>query len=192
VNAFTRSLLARAYRVRTQECDYGKDDQAQLPGDAFNKSARKQAPRRVGFITGTSLRLVDAGSPYSRHGAPPPLVVAAGLTLIEGLLTVMYGVSEAVHISSDRLVMGVSTAAFFAAYGAAMVLCAWGINRLRAWARGPVLLAQLIWLGLAWNFRQGDTLPLAIGLAVPAAIVLVGMLLPSSVDALEHGPRDES
>jgi hypothetical protein len=133
---------------------------------------------------------VDAGSPYSRHGAPPPLVVAAGLALVEGLLTVMYGISEAVHISSQRLVMGVTTSVFFVAYGAAMVLCAWGLSRLRTWARGPVLLAQLIWLGLAWNFREGETLPLAVMLAVPAAIVLVAMLLPSSVDALEHGPRD--
>jgi hypothetical protein len=136
---------------------------------------------------------VDPGSPFSRHGAPPPLVVAAALTFVEGLLTVMYGIGEAVHVSSDRLTMGVTTALFFVAYGAAMVLCAWGLNRLSTWARGPVLLAQLIWLGLAWNFKDGDTLPIAVMLAVPAVVVLVGMLLPSSVDALEHGPdRDRS
>jgi len=117
-------------------------------------------------------------------------VTAAGLTLVEGLLTVMYGVGEALHITSERLVMGVTTAVFFIAYGAALVLCAWAVNGLRTWARGPVLLTQLIWLGLAWNFRAGDTLPLAIGLAVPAVLVLVGMLLPSSVDALEHGRRE--
>jgi hypothetical protein len=132
----------------------------------------------------------ETGSPYSRHGAPAPLVAAAGLVLVEGLLTVMYGVSEAVHITSERLVMGLTTSLFFVLYGAAMVLCAWGLNRLHTWARGPVLLAQLIWLGLAWNFRQGDTLPLAIGLAVPAVLVLVGMLLPSSIDALEHAHDD--
>jgi hypothetical protein len=126
-------------------------------------------------------------SPYSRHGAPAPLLTAAGLTFVEGLLTVMYGVGEAVHITSARLVMGVTTSLFFVAYGAAMVLCAWGLTRLHTWARGPVLLAQLIWLGLAWNFRDGDTLPVAIALAVPAALVLVGMLVPSSVDALERG-----
>ena len=134
---------------------------------------------------------MTTGSPFSRHGAPAPLVTAAGLTLVEGLLTVMYGVGEAVHITSDRVVMGVTTSIFFVVYGAAMIVCAWGLNRLRTWARGPVLLAQLILLGLAWNFREGDTLPVAIGLAVPAAIVLLGMLLPSSVDALEHGPRSE-
>ena len=134
---------------------------------------------------------MTTGSPFSRHGAPAPLVTAAGLTLVEGLLTAMYGVAEAVHITSDRVVMGVTTAVFFVAYGAAMMLCAWGLNRLRTWARGPVLLAQLILLGLAWNFREGETLPVAIVLAVPAVVVLVAMLLPSSVDALEHGPRPE-
>lgn len=166
--------------------------QAQLPRDAFNICVRKQDPRQVGFITATNVRVVDTGSPFSRHGAPPALVTAAGLTLVEGLLTVMYGISEAVHITSTRLVMGLTTAVFFVAYGAAMMLCAWGLNRLRTWARGPVLLAQLIWLGLAWNFREGETLPLAIGLAVPAVIVLVGMLIPSSVDALERGPRGDA
>ncbi|MBW8752353.1 MAG: hypothetical protein JF565_13160 [Propionibacteriales bacterium] len=133
---------------------------------------------------------METGSPYSRHGAPAPLVTAAGLTLVEGLVTVMYGIGEAVHITSQRLVMGVTTSVFFVVYGAAMVLCAWGLNRLLTWARGPVLLAQLILLGLAWNFRQGDTLPLAIAMAVPAVVVLVGMLVPSSVDALENGPPD--
>jgi hypothetical protein len=134
---------------------------------------------------------VDTGSPYSRHGAPPPLVTAAGLTFVEGLVTAMYGIGEAVHLTSERLVMGVTTAAFFIAYGVALIVCAWALNGLRTWSRGPVLLTQLIWLGLAWNFREGDTLPLAIGLAVPAVIVLVGMLLPASVDALERGPRGE-
>jgi uncharacterized membrane protein (DUF2068 family) len=118
------------------------------------------------------------------------LVTAAGLTLVEGLLTVMYGVTEAVSVTSQRLVMGVTTAAFFVAYGAAMTICAWGLTRLHTWARGPVLLAQLIWLGLAWNFRDGGTWPVAVGLAVPAVIVLVGMLVPSSVEALERGPED--
>jgi hypothetical protein len=134
---------------------------------------------------------VETGTPYSRHGAPAPLVVAAGLTLVEGLLTAMYGVGEAVHITSERLVMGVTTAAFFLAYGVALGVCSWAVSRLRTWARGPVLLTQLIWLGLAWNFRDPDTLPVAVGLAVPAVVVLVGMLLPSSVDALENGPRGD-
>ena len=127
-----------------------------------------------------------ARSPYSPEGAPAPLLVAAGMTLVQGLLTVMYGVVEVVRLSSDRLVMGTTTSVFFLVYGGALVVCAWGMQRVGAWARGPVLLAQLIWLGLAWSFRGGDTLPLAIGLAVGAAVVLAGLLHPLSIDALER------
>lgn len=125
-------------------------------------------------------------SPYSRHGTPAPLAAAAGLTFIEGLLTVIFGVSEAVSVNSARLVMGVSTGLFFLAYGAVLVACAWGMNALRPWSRGPVLLAQLIWLGLAWNFRSGSTLLVAVTLAVMAVIVLAGVIHPRSIDALEQ------
>ena len=120
------------------------------------------------------------------EGTPAPLAVAAGLTLVEGLLTFVYGLGQVLNIDSDQMVMGVSTSIFFLAYGAGLLLCAWGLNTVRPWARGPVLLAQLIWLGLAWNFREGATLPVAVVLAVTAALVLAGLLHPRSVDALER------
>jgi hypothetical protein len=125
-------------------------------------------------------------SPYSRYGAPAPLAVAAGMTFIEGLLTVLFGITEIVSIDSDRLVMGLTTAVFFLAYGVALLVCSRGLHTVRAWARGPVLLSQLILLGLAWSFKDGDTLPIAIGLALAAVIVLAGLLHPRSIDALEH------
>jgi hypothetical protein len=125
-------------------------------------------------------------SPYSAHSTPAPLAAAAGLTFIEGVLTFLFGITEAVSIDSDRLVLGLTTSLFFLAYGAGLIACAWGMNTLHPWSRGPVLLAQLIWLGLAWNFRSGSTLPVAIGLGVMAAIVLAGLLHPRSIDALER------
>ncbi len=128
-------------------------------------------------------------SPYSRHGTPAPLAVAAGVTLVEGVLTVLFGVTEVVSLASDRLVMGLTTSLFFLAYGLGLLLCAWGLHTVRPWARGPVLLSQLIWLGLAWNFKDGSTLPIAIALAVSAAIVLTGLLHPRSIDALERAAR---
>ena len=128
-------------------------------------------------------------SPYSVHGAPAPLATAAALTLLQGLLTGILGFTEALSVDSDRIVMGVTTAVFFLGCGAALIACAWGMSTLRQWARGPVLLVQLITLGLAWNFRTGDTLPIAIGLAVIAATVLAGLLHPRSIHALERADR---
>ena len=128
-------------------------------------------------------------SPYSRYGTPAPLAAAAGLVLVQGLLTLGFGIAEAVSLDGDRLVMGLTTSLFFVGYGAALLVCAWGLNTIRAWSRGPVLLAQLIWLGLAWNFRDGDTLPVAITLAVVASLVLAGLLHPRSIDALERAGR---
>lgn len=118
-------------------------------------------------------------------GVPAPLRVAAGLVLVEGVLLVLFGVTEVVSLDSDRLTMGITVTVFFLAFGILLVLAAWGLTRLRPFARGPVLLAQLIGLGLAWNFRHGSTLPVAIALVVFAGVVLAGLLHPRSIQALE-------
>jgi hypothetical protein len=129
-----------------------------------------------------------AGNLFSPYGAPAPLGVAAALVFVQGLLTAIYGIGELFSLSSSRVAMGLTTAVFFVAYGLGQIVCAWGMTRLKPWSRGPVLLVELIWLGLAWNFRHGSTLPLAIGLGVVSAIVLAGVLHPRSVDVLN---RDE-
>ncbi len=118
--------------------------------------------------------------------APAPLVVAASLAAVEGLVVGMYGVLELVSLSSGRVTMGLTTAVFFAAYAVGLVWCAWALTRLLPWARSPVVLAQLIQLGLAWNFRGGSTTPIAIGLAVVALLVLVGLFHPASMKALDR------
>ena len=99
-----------------------------------------------------------------------------------------YGVLEAVAVTPGRLALGVTTTVFFLGYGAGLVLSAWGLRRLRSWARGPVLLAQLIQLGLAWSFRGEATVAVAVALAAGAVIVLVGVLNPASIKALADEP----
>lgn len=111
-------------------------------------------------------------------------MVAAWVAAAEGGLLVLLGVLEILALSSERLTMGVTTAVFFVAYGAALVFCAWGLTRLAGWARSPVVLGQLIQLGLAWNLRSGETTALAVALAVVAVVVLVGVLHPASTEAL--------
>jgi hypothetical protein len=120
-----------------------------------------------------------------RNPVPPALRAAAGLVLVEGLLTVGFGITEAANSSIHRLVLGVTTVVFFVLYGVGLMWCAWGMNHLRSWARGPVLLSQLLLLGLAWSVHR-VALPLSIGSAVVAGLVLAGMLHPASIDALNR------
>jgi hypothetical protein len=109
--------------------------------------------------------------------------MAAVLVALQGLGVLVYAILEALSISSSRLTMGASTAVFFAAYGAVLGLCAWGLFRARFWARSPSVLAQLIWLGVAWSFSSGSTTWVAGFLAVMAVVVLVGLLHPRSTAA---------
>jgi hypothetical protein len=120
------------------------------------------------------------------RGVPAPMRIAAGLVLVEGVLLALFGIIEVVSLDSNRLTMGLTVTVFFLAFGVLLVVCAWGLNRLRSAARGPVLLAQLIGLGLAWNLRDSSTRPVAIGMAVVALLVLAGLLHPRSIEALER------
>lgn len=115
---------------------------------------------------------------------PPPLVVAAGLAGIEGVVMVGYAVSELFRLTSGRVGLGLAVAGFFALYGVFLGVCGWGLLHGRVWARGPVVLTQLLMLGLAWGVR--DTLGLAIPVAVVAAVALAGTWHPASVDHLNR------
>lgn len=120
---------------------------------------------------------------------PPPLTVAASLVAVEGAMLVLLALLETGSLSTQRLVMGLTTAVFFAVYGVGLLLCAWQLARRQSWARSPIVLAQLIQLGLAWSFRGGDTTWLAVGLAVVAAVVVAGIFHPDSLGALADDPR---
>ena len=116
--------------------------------------------------------------------APPPLVVAASLAAVEGLVVGGIGLVELVNLTSGRLTMGLTTTVFFAAYAAGLLFCAWQLNRGTPWVRSPLVLAQLIQLGIAWNVR--DTPAVAITLAVVALAVLAGLFHPASMKALDR------
>ena len=96
------------------------------------------------------------------------------------------GLLELFSLTAGRVTMGLTTAGFFVAYGALLVFCGWQLSRLTSWARAPVLLAQLIQLGLAWGFREGETQPVAIALAVVAVVTLAGLFHPASMAALDR------
>jgi len=118
------------------------------------------------------------------HEQPSLLVVTVGLAAVEGLLVLAYAVAEAAHVHADRAAVGITTAVFFGLLGGALTACAWFVVRGRPWARSPIVVAQLMFLGLAWNFLGGVTTWVSVSLAVVAVLVLFGMLHPASTDAL--------
>ena len=121
----------------------------------------------------------------SGAGNPPrPLVVAAVVVAGEALLLFGLAVVELFSMDPARMTLGLTTSAFFAVYGAALAVSAGGLARARRWSRGPVVLTQLIQLGVAWSFARGSTLAIAVGLGCAALVVLVAILLPSATAAL--------
>jgi len=115
--------------------------------------------------------------------------VAASLAAVEALILASLGVLELASLKAARLTMGATTAVFFLAAAAGLAWCAWSLWHVRRWARGPVVMAQLICLGLAWNYWGGQTRPISVGLAVVALIVIAGLLAPASTDVLEEDAR---
>jgi hypothetical protein len=122
---------------------------------------------------------------------PAPLVVAASLVAVEGLLLLGYAVLELASISTDRAAVALTTAVFFAAYAVLLLLCARAVTRRQSWARSPIVLTQLIQLGVAWSFRGGSTTAVAVGLAVVAVVVVAGVLSPASIEALSDTDHRE-
>ncbi len=111
----------------------------------------------------------------------------------EGLALVVLGIAEAFTVQSSRVVLGVTTAAFFVLYGAGLVLVARGLWRAATWSRGPVVFSQLIQLLVGYSFWGGSTKAIAIALALAAVGVLIAVFQKSSTEALadnpsKHGP----
>ena len=98
----------------------------------------------------------------------------------------LFGVTELVSLDSDRLAMGLTTVVFFLAYGGVLLACALGdAHRAAVVARaGAARPADPARAGLELQGRLDP--PVAIGLALVAAIVLAGLLHPRSIDALER------
>jgi len=127
-----------------------------------------------------------SGAPSARFGALPiPLRVGLATVLLETVVFLLLGVAELASLSTDRLVMGITTAVFFLGYGVLIGLCARGMARRRTWGRSIVVMGQLIQLGVAWSYRSG-TPWLSAALALTAVVVLVGIFHPASIEALDE------
>lgn len=125
------------------------------------------------------------------EGVPRPLLAAVVVVALEAVVLLAYAVLELFSLTSGRVVMGLSTAGFFAVVGAGLAGCAWAALRRQTWARSPLVLSQLMALGLAWSFRGGQTTWVAVLLALAAVIGLVGVLHSRSMTWLLEGQSDD-
>ncbi len=113
------------------------------------------------------------------------------MVLVEGVALLGFAAAEVLANDGASLAATLSNAVFFLLYAAGLDLSAWGLARLRSWSRGPVVLAQLIQLGVAWSFYGNDTVGVAVVLAATAVAVLLVVLSPSTSEQL-FGVREAS
>lgn len=114
---------------------------------------------------------------------PPALVMAIGLVALEALALAVLTVLELAAVSSERVMLGLTTAAFFGLSAAGLAWCARGLWQRQSWARGPVMMVQLLLLGMAYSVFDRDVWWVSATLVVVALSTAVGVLHPSSLAA---------
>jgi hypothetical protein len=121
---------------------------------------------------------------------PAPLRAAAAVTALEAVVLVVLSIVQMVSISGDRVVMSLTVIAFFLICAVGLALFARALVLGQSWARSPIVLAQLIQLGVAWSFVQADAdkadKTVAWFLAALSLVVLVGVFHPKSIEHLSH------
>ena len=91
---------------------------------------------------------VSAYSGRVTEGTLRRVRMAAVVVGVEGATVFALGVAELLRIDTGRAVVGVTTGVFFLGYAAGLAAAAVGLSRLRSWSRAPIVLAQLIQLGV--------------------------------------------
>ncbi|MDF9715435.1 hypothetical protein INN71_04245 [Nocardioides sp. ChNu-153] len=127
------------------------------------------------------------GSPsYDRASGPLPLAMRLGAVLVglPALAVLGFALTELGYGVVEREGMAVGVALFLGAYGGGLVAGAVLLLRRRSAARSPLVLAQLLHLGIAWNMRDAPTTPVAIALAASALSALVLLMWPSTTAVL--------
>lgn len=134
--------------------------------------------------------MAEPRAPRAPRVVPPTLRLAAGVAGLQGLTLLALAVLQLTGLDDRRVGMAVSTAVFFTVVGLTVLGCAAAILRTRTWARGPILVAQLLTVLVAWSSRSNG---LVAGVLLLVGLVGIGaMLHPASIRALEDRPQDAS
>ena len=122
--------------------------------------------------------------------APLHVRLAVAAVLAEALALLALGVGVLVSVSGDRIVSGLTSAVFFGLSAAGLAFSGWGLGQLRRWSRSPIVMTQVIQLGVAWSFYGDDTVWVAAVLAPIALGVLLAVLNRSTTELL-YGRADD-
>ena len=128
--------------------------------------------------------------------APSTVRQAAVLVGLEGAAVVIGALVLVVRGAAgadQHIVNGFGTAAFLGVFGAAMLAAAWALWNSRRWGRGIAVFAQLLLLPVSWYAGVGShQWGYAVPLAVIAALILVLLFSPATLQWLTQPPGDSS
>ena len=116
---------------------------------------------------------------------PVLLRVAVLLTALEGIGFLVLAAWLAPNLRAERPAVGLSSLVFFLLWGLFLLVCAGQLLRRHSWARAPIVAAQLIQVFVAAGFWGGRTSAVTVVATAMAVTVLVGVLHPRSLAALE-------
>ncbi len=119
--------------------------------------------------------------------------IAAFLVAGQVGILIALAVVELVSLDPDHPSVALTTAVFYLLFAVGLGFAAWGLARLQSWSRGPVVLTQLIAMGVGWSFYGGSTVWVTAVLFVWAIAVLAIVFSPSTTTALygRRGGDDE-
>lgn len=113
--------------------------------------------------------------------SPLSLRLAAVFVALEALLLAVVAVLGFINPSNVGVALGLGALYLVSAVG--LALAGVGLWERRSWGRAPVVLVQLVLLGIAWDVRH-DATAVAITSALLGVGVLVCVFHPASTRAL--------
>ncbi|MTB89167.1 hypothetical protein H9L21_10630 [Aeromicrobium senzhongii] len=128
-----------------------------------------------------------------RLSSPYPLVIAATVVGLQACVFIVLAVLDLGGLVEGRVGVGIGIGVMLLLVGVGLAAAAVGLLRGAPVSRGPVVVAQLIGLGLAWSLRNpdpntGDNRAVALAIAASAVVVLGCLATGSARKALGDDP----
>ncbi|HPU13104.1 MAG TPA: hypothetical protein PLQ19_04860 [Aeromicrobium sp.] len=127
---------------------------------------------------------------------PRSLIVAATFVVLQAAVLAFVGIGTLTGLVAGRVGVGIGIGVLLLVMALGLGYAAWSILGANPSARGPVVVAQLIALGLAWSLRipdeaTGDNRLVGALIAVSALTVLAALATKSARQALADLPEEQ-